>query len=93
MSAYSSFFVMGSCELSRADASVSLELSRRMSRWSWISGGLWDWVMGSIGRKRRNAPVNDNDKTDEPPQRTLDQQRNIENTPFLSSHPAFDDLP
>jgi len=49
--------------------------------------------MGRIGRKRRNAPVNDDDKTDEPPQRTLDQQRNIENTPFLSSHPAFDDFP
>jgi len=49
--------------------------------------------MGSIGCKRRSVPVNDDDKTDQSPQRSLDQQRNIENTPFLSSHPALDDLP
>jgi len=49
--------------------------------------------MGSTGSKRQDAPVNDDDETDHSPQRSLNQQRNVENTPLLSSHPALDDLP
>lgn len=90
---------MGSCELSREEASSRVDPSRFISRWSWISADLKKCRVRVCGSRfkqdgnERYSRVHDNDLPNPLPDPRFNQQRYVHDTNLLSLDPSNNNSP